>query len=306
MRKLIIAVSLLLSTQAWTQQNEPDWSVNPSEFNNSMSVVGRVKFNREFSVDASDRIAAIVNGKVRGVTQLQYEPLTDEFLAYLIIYGNQGGETINFTLYDADQDQVYGSYKTVVFQINGLIGNLRDPLIWSELSLNPEAELNEFDFKEVHGDLVWGDTIQVPVRNKTDISWLAAKFEVSERATVWVDDIEQKSGSTHNDFTEPVTYAIIAEDGQTTNKYVVKVIEAKKKMRAYPIPAKHKVKIKSEDEDDNFNIEFITIRDLSGRIIKKNVYLENNTLYVDDLKNGIYLMEFQLFNQTISLKFVKN
>ncbi|MBC6426299.1 MAG: hypothetical protein GDA51_07485 [Ekhidna sp.] len=46
----------------------------------------------------------------------------------------------------------------------------------------------------------------------TDVSALVATFTVSGAATVLVGDIEQVSGVTANDFTNPVTYTIVAEN----------------------------------------------------------------------------------------------
>jgi hypothetical protein len=58
----------------------------------------------------------------------------------------------------------------------------------------------------------------------TDVSSLVAVFATTG-VLVTVDDTEQKSGVTINDFTDPVTYTVTAEDGSTA-RYVVSVAVA--------------------------------------------------------------------------------
>ena len=62
------------------------------------------------------------------------------------------------------------------------------------------------------------------VPHGTDRSSLVAVF-VSTGIRVTVDDTEQESGVTINDFTEPLTYIVTAEDGSTAS-YVVEVRES--------------------------------------------------------------------------------
>ena len=67
-------------------------------------------------------------------------------------------------------------------------------------------------------------TISAVVPQGTDISSLVAVFTTTG-VRVAVDDTEQQSGVTINDFTEPVTYTVTAQDGSTVN-YLVSVQEA--------------------------------------------------------------------------------
>ena len=60
--------------------------------------------------------------------------------------------------------------------------------------------------------------IAVAAESGTTVTALKATFTVSEGATVKVGDVEQTSGTTENDFTNPVSYVVTAEDG--TIKYI--------------------------------------------------------------------------------------
>jgi hypothetical protein len=69
-----------------------------------------------------------------------------------------------------------------------------------------------------------GHSITGVVPHGTDRSSLVAEY-VTTGVTVTVDDTEQQSGVTINDFTEPLTYVVTAEDG-STRSYTVEMEEA--------------------------------------------------------------------------------
>jgi predicted extracellular nuclease/sulfur carrier protein ThiS len=74
------------------------------------------------------------------------------------------------------------------------------------------------------GDALLGDgTIAVVMPFGTDVTELIANFTLSNGASVKVGEVVQVSGETVNDFTLPVTYVVTAEDGVTTNDWVVTV-----------------------------------------------------------------------------------
>lgn len=58
---------------------------------------------------------------------------------------------------------------------------------------------------------------------QTDVSDLVAEFESVPHSTVSIGDTPQQSGVTANDFSSPVTYTVVAEDGHTTKNYKVTV-----------------------------------------------------------------------------------
>jgi hypothetical protein len=67
-----------------------------------------------------------------------------------------------------------------------------------------------------------GRTVTVVVPQGIDVSALVAWYQTGG-ARVTVDDTEQESGVTVNDFSDPVTYMVTAEDGSATS-YVVRVV----------------------------------------------------------------------------------
>jgi len=67
-----------------------------------------------------------------------------------------------------------------------------------------------------------GTAISVSIPHGTDITQLKATFTASAKASVTVGTTAQTSGSTANDFTNPVTYTVSAED-HSTAAYTVTV-----------------------------------------------------------------------------------
>ncbi len=96
-------------------------------------------------------------------------------------------------------------------------------------NLSSENTMSIFSFKDIQGQDInisqATKTIAVIVPNGTDVTALVATFIVSAKATVKVGETVQESGVTANDFTSPVTYTVVAEDG-TTQNYTVTVTVA--------------------------------------------------------------------------------
>ncbi|MFP4442304.1 MAG: hypothetical protein ACLFST_04225 [Spirochaetia bacterium] len=82
--------------------------------------------------------------------------------------------------------------------------------------------------------------ILVTVPYGTDLTALVAAFTAASGAAVTVDGIVQESGVTANDFTDPVTYTVTAEDG-TTREYTAAVTIAPpstdKEITSFSFPA---------------------------------------------------------------------
>lgn len=69
-------------------------------------------------------------------------------------------------------------------------------------------------------------TVALQVLNGTDLSALAPSFTLSSGATAWVGGDQQIPGESVVDFTNPVTYTILAENGETTRDWTVTITQA--------------------------------------------------------------------------------
>jgi hypothetical protein len=66
------------------------------------------------------------------------------------------------------------------------------------------------------------DTLVFDVEFGTDVTNLIATFEISDKASLFIETTEQVSGTTSNDFTETVNYTLVAED-ESTQTFSVKI-----------------------------------------------------------------------------------
>ena len=92
--------------------------------------------------------------------------------------------------------------------------------------LNDLANFETFTFTGIDGTAtikVTDATITAKALATADLTTIKAKFTVSKGATVKVGTTAQVSEQTINNFTNPVTYNIVSEDGKTTRNWVVTI-----------------------------------------------------------------------------------
>ena len=128
---------------------EPNWNINPTNFDFSMNIVGRVKIEGKFSEDSYDKIAAFSNGEVRGSAYLVYNESFKEYYAYLTVYSNNVyGESIVFSIWDASQGKIVEAeidgLSSTLFKENEVSGTLRNPVIFE----NSDVIIQEIDLNK--------------------------------------------------------------------------------------------------------------------------------------------------------------
>jgi len=92
--------------------------------------------------------------------------------------------------------------------------------------LNDLANFETFTFTGIDGTAtikVTDATITAKALATADLTTIKAKFTVSKGATVKVGTTAQVSEQTVNNFTTPVTYNLVSEDGKTTRNWVVTI-----------------------------------------------------------------------------------
>jgi len=92
-----------------------------------------------------------------------------------------------------------------------------------------ETDILTYSFPEQTGPATinpTAHTVNIEVGNGTVMTGLVATFTLSTGADAAIAAVPQVSGTTANNFTAPVTYTITAEDGTTTQDWVVTVTEA--------------------------------------------------------------------------------
>lgn len=121
-------------------KNKPDWSVDPSQFEGSMSLLSQLKVDGKLVDNTEDIVAAFVNGKCVGVASPIYYPRYDAYFVSMDIYGNSNYSKKNvlFKAWDANTGVVYSALEPseeIVFEANTLRGTMSNPVILNTVSL---------------------------------------------------------------------------------------------------------------------------------------------------------------------------
>ncbi|MFA9212672.1 MAG: T9SS type A sorting domain-containing protein, partial [Candidatus Methylacidiphilales bacterium] len=109
------------------------WTVNPGNFQNSMSIVGQIRINNVISTNPDDKLAVFVDGVCRGICGLQYYPQIDRYYAFLNVFSNVSqGETLEFKIWNAGEGKIHSDVTPKIqFLTNGQIGTISNPQVFN-------------------------------------------------------------------------------------------------------------------------------------------------------------------------------
>ncbi|MDG1041003.1 MAG: hypothetical protein P8H13_07995 [Polaribacter sp.] len=190
-----------------------------------MTLTTTLNINGNALSSSKDRVAAFIDGEVRGVAKLTYVASRDKYVAYLVVFANTNSKTVNFKLYDGVNDAVTTLSKTVQFAIDSSIGSVFQSISLASPPLKKEAIISNFYFKDIQtlSSKITTDSIHLVVPIRTDITKLTANFTVSNSANVYVNRVVQKTNTTVQNYATPITFEVLSEDEATLNSYVVSV-----------------------------------------------------------------------------------
>lgn len=213
----------LIVTSGFAQN--PNWNVNASNYQFSMTFTTSLNINGTTLSSSNDKVAAFVNGEVRGVAGVTYVSRLNKYVSYLTVYANTNRETINFKIYDSTNDVVVDISKTIQFNIDGNVGSVFQTLSLANPVLNSSADITTFSFDGIQEKSlsISANTIDVLLPPDTDITNLVANFNASNNATVYIDRVLQSSGISVQDFTNPIVYQVLSEDESILKEYTVNV-----------------------------------------------------------------------------------
>ncbi|MCK4344529.1 MAG: hypothetical protein KAX05_04525, partial [Bacteroidales bacterium] len=108
-------------------------------------------------------------------------------------------------------------------------GGTVDDVFAVTVNASSENDILSFSFAEQTGAATINNlnhTVDIEVAYGTDVTGLVATFTLSTGASATINSVTQESGVTTNDFTNPVTYTVEAEDGSTQDWLVTVTIES--------------------------------------------------------------------------------
>ena len=104
---------------------EPQWTVNASAFEHSMTMTVEVKCLNRYCTGTNQKLAAFAGNELRGVAS----PLdfNGRWIYFLTIYAASDGEQLTFKYYDADVRKIYPVSEKVSFLANAALGEPVSP-----------------------------------------------------------------------------------------------------------------------------------------------------------------------------------
>ena len=224
MKKIILQFLSLFVLAGALHAQEPDWSVNSSNYSNSMSVTCVLVMDGEESTDGNDLIGAFIDGECRGVKSPIYLDAIDRWVAFLVIFSNESSGTVSFKLYDDSENQVYDAGATIEFEANAHFGMATAPFVWSDSEIPEESEILAFNIQGQTAETNISDNeVSIIMPEGTSLTALVPAFELSEYATTRVNGVVQTSGISGQNFTNPVEYTVYAVNNSDSSKYLVSV-----------------------------------------------------------------------------------
>ncbi|MBQ6767640.1 MAG: hypothetical protein IJP46_03095 [Prevotella sp.] len=108
-----IAEPLTLSVKV--KGEEPLWTVNEGDYEETMNLIGTLKILDAISQDEDDIVAAFVGSECRGVAKLEYKPRYDGYFVTMDIYGHSGEVApLEFKVFDASTATIYPVVTTTI------------------------------------------------------------------------------------------------------------------------------------------------------------------------------------------------
>ncbi len=308
MKYLSIIFILMFRLSAVAQT--PDWSVNSNDYEYSMSFSGVVSIDTIENLNTKSKLAAWVGDELRGTADPFFVAETGRYYYLLLVYANTIGETVKFSFYDADTDNIINLSTEVAFNSDKNYGTFSSPYIfrnWENYLLNAFSFAG-FDLEAKINPATNLVTISLP--ENTDPSSLVAVFQFDDATSVTVNGVEQVSGTTANDFTEPVEY-VITTPAATYTWSVLVVVEGKtitglndeylsSQFMVFPNPVTDVLNIKS-----NSKILEYEIRNSCGALSLRGD--SSNGINVKDLPPGVYFIKVKTDREDqVIMKWLKN
>lgn len=114
---------------------------------------------------------------------------------------------------------------SLVYVVTAEDGTTQSFTVFVSLAKNSAKAITSYLFTNpVANGVINGNTISLEVPAGTDVKKLVASFTTSPGATLKVGAELQQSGITYNDFTNPITYTVVADDGTSEDYQVIVLV----------------------------------------------------------------------------------
>lgn len=192
----------------------------------------------------------------------------------------------------------------VIYTVSALDGSSLEWTVTVTVEPNTATELLTFELPEQTGAAnidAEAHTVSIEVAFGTDMTILAPTVTLSEGAT------SSPASGEIVDFSSAVTYTVTAEDGVTTQEWLVTVtveeeiltVDPELEWSFYPNPVRDLLQIRSEEEVN------VYVVDMNGQIVIPVQRGQQLTLKLEGLESGVYFLIAKSSNWVASEKIIK-
>jgi hypothetical protein len=108
----------------------PEWIVDTSLFDASMTIVAEVQQSGRPMRQTATKIAAVVGEEVRGTGEVHYVAALDRYLAFIVVNGEVEGETpVVLHVFDGEANELFESVATINYSPNARLGQPSAPVV---------------------------------------------------------------------------------------------------------------------------------------------------------------------------------
>lgn len=123
----------------------PNWVLDPTDFQYSMSVIGQIKLDGVINGNPGTQIAGFMHDTLCALGSLQYVPAYDRYEVFLNLLSNtEIGDSVHFEIYDANTGNVYVYVTPSIWFADGeLMGTIANPITFNgSLTLQKDIPLH--------------------------------------------------------------------------------------------------------------------------------------------------------------------
>jgi hypothetical protein len=225
MKKIAVIFSLILSSAVQIFAQAPDWKVNESSYQYTMTIQAKLNVDGVTLANQNDMVGAFVGTTCRGVAKLTYVATTKSYYAYLTVYSNTANEAITFSIFNSTNNKITKVTKPINFVANQHIGNLFQSYSIAEPALNNKAEIVSFDFLNIKtlSSVITPNSVTLKISESYPLDNLKPVFVLSKGASLLRNRVGITSAAVATSFLTPLSYEVLSEDESTLSSYTVSV-----------------------------------------------------------------------------------
>lgn len=281
----------------------PNWTVDENNFEFSTTRVAFLNVDGQELSSSNDMVAAFVNNETRGVASLVSVSGSSRKYAYLTVFSNSDGETIQYKVYNSTTDAVSDVPNTDLFNINQHRGNLYQAFSVASPALNNAVQLINVDFDNIEElDVIVNDSqVIVQVDDAVDITSLNLFFTTSDGAQLLRSGEKIESGTNAFNFTTDQNFVIRSEDESVVKDWTITVQKVVNQINVATATFFKKDAVCHTNGviKVSFPINGAPSTLRRDGALFANTTVQDNTILYSDLPAGTYTVEIGSYNKSI-------